>query len=189
MTSAIQHESAISIHMSPLSWTYPPCPLHPTPRDYPQVSCWGPSVMYQLSISYLFYMCVCAYMHAHCVLSRVWLFWNPLDSSPPTVGIFRPEYWNGLPFTTQGDHPDPGIEPESLVSPELWFQWFLYHYTTWEAPIYFVYGNVYVSMLLSQFIPPPPSPTVSKVSFLCLHLHSSVPFFISTIVLDSIYMH
>ena len=119
MTSAIQHESAISIHMSPLSWTYPPRPLHPTPRDYPQVSCWGPCVMYQLSISYLFYMCVCAYMHAHCVLSRVWLFWNPLDSSPPTVGIFRPEYWNGLPFTTQGDHPDPGIEPESLVSPEL----------------------------------------------------------------------
>ena len=27
------------------------------------------------------------------------------------------EYWSGLPFSTPGDHLDPGIEPESLVSP------------------------------------------------------------------------
>ena len=42
-----------------------------------------------------------------------------MDSSPPTVGIFRPEYWSGLPFTTRRDPPDPGIEPESFVSPVL----------------------------------------------------------------------
>ena len=29
------------------------------------------------------------------------------------------EYWSGLPFSTPGDHLDPGIEPESLVSPAL----------------------------------------------------------------------
>ena len=42
-----------------------------------------------------------------------------MDSSPPTVGIFRPEYWSGLPFTTRRDPPDPEIEPESLASPVL----------------------------------------------------------------------
>ena len=29
------------------------------------------------------------------------------------------EYWRGLSFPTPGDLPDPGIEPESLVSPAL----------------------------------------------------------------------
>ena len=31
----------------------------------------------------------------------------------------RQEYWSGLPFPTPGDLPDPGVEPESLVSPTL----------------------------------------------------------------------
>ena len=30
-------------------------------------------------------------------------------------GIFQQEYWNGLPFPTQGDLPDPGIKPVSPV--------------------------------------------------------------------------
>ena len=29
------------------------------------------------------------------------------------------EYWNGLPFPTPGDLPDPGIKPESPASPTL----------------------------------------------------------------------
>ena len=29
------------------------------------------------------------------------------------------EYWNGLPFLTRGDLPNPGIELMSLVSPAL----------------------------------------------------------------------
>ena len=29
------------------------------------------------------------------------------------------KYWSGLPFPTPGDLPNPGIEPTSLVSPEL----------------------------------------------------------------------
>ena len=47
---------------------------------------------------------------------------NPLDYSPPgssVHGIFRQEYWSGLPFSPSGDLPDSGIEPESLASPEL----------------------------------------------------------------------
>ena len=27
------------------------------------------------------------------------------------------KYWNGLPFSTPEDFPDPGIEPVSLASP------------------------------------------------------------------------
>ena len=33
--------------------------------------------------------------------------------------VSRQEYWNGLPFPTPGDLPDPGIEPMSLASPTL----------------------------------------------------------------------
>ena len=35
------------------------------------------------------------------------------------MGFPRQEYWNGLSFPSPGDHPDPGIEPESPVSPGL----------------------------------------------------------------------
>ena len=31
----------------------------------------------------------------------------------------RPEYWSGYPFPSPGDLPDPGIKPESLMSPAL----------------------------------------------------------------------
>ena len=31
----------------------------------------------------------------------------------------RQDYWNGLPFLSPGDLPDPGIEPRSLPFPEL----------------------------------------------------------------------
>ena len=33
--------------------------------------------------------------------------------------FFRQEYWSRLPFTSQGDLPDPGIEPKSLEFPAL----------------------------------------------------------------------
>jgi len=29
------------------------------------------------------------------------------------MGFFGQEYWNGLPFPSPGDLPDPGIEPAS----------------------------------------------------------------------------
>ena len=32
------------------------------------------------------------------------------------MGFPRQEYWNGVPFPTPWDLPDPGIEPISLVS-------------------------------------------------------------------------
>ena len=44
---------------------------------------------------------------------------NPMNCSPPgssVHGIFRQEYWSGLPFPTSGHLPNPGIESVSLVS-------------------------------------------------------------------------
>ena len=33
--------------------------------------------------------------------------------APPSMGFSRQEYWNGLPFPSPRDLPDPGIEPRS----------------------------------------------------------------------------
>ena len=42
----------------------------------------------------------------------------------------RQEYWNGLPFPTPGDLPNPGIEPADLASPTLAGRYF----TTYTLP-------------------------------------------------------
>ena len=49
-------------------------------------------------------------------LSRVWLFatpWTAAHQAPLSMGFPRQEYWSGLPFSSLGDLPDPGIEPTS----------------------------------------------------------------------------
>ena len=50
------------------------------------------------------------------LLSCVWLFatpWTVAFQAPPSMGFSRQEYWNGLPFPSPGDLPNPGIEPGS----------------------------------------------------------------------------
>ena len=54
--------------------------------------------------------------------------------------------------------------------------------------IYFTCGNIYVSVLFSQIIPPTLSPTESKILFLCLFCFLTCRVII-TIFLNSIYMH
>ena len=39
--------------------------------------------------------------------------WTVARQAPLSVGFFRQEHWNGLPFPSPGDLPDPGIEPRS----------------------------------------------------------------------------
>ena len=51
-------------------------------------------------------------------VSHVRLFCNPTDCSLPgssVHGIFRKEYWSGLPFPCPGDLPNPGIELTSAA--------------------------------------------------------------------------
>ena len=55
--------------------------------------------------------------------------------------------------------------------------------------IYFTYGNIYVSMLFSQIIPPLPSPSESKsLFFTSLSLCCLAYWIVVTIFLNSIYM-
>ena len=49
-------------------------------------------------------------------LSRVQFFgtpWTVAHQPLWSMGFSRQEYWNGLPFPSPGDIPDPGIEPKS----------------------------------------------------------------------------
>ena len=39
--------------------------------------------------------------------------WIVAHQAPLSMGFSRQEYWNGLPFPSPGDLPDPGIEPGS----------------------------------------------------------------------------
>ena len=39
--------------------------------------------------------------------------WTPAHQALQFMGFSRQEYWSGLPFTSPGDLPDPGIEPGS----------------------------------------------------------------------------
>ena len=65
----------------------------------------------------IFCPCLCVYM-----LSHVHLFvtaWTEACQVPLHVEFSRQEYWSGLPFSTPGDLPNPGIEPASLTYPVL----------------------------------------------------------------------
>ena len=44
--------------------------------------------------------------------------WTVACQAPLTMGFPRQKYWNGLPYPSSGDLPDPGIKPTSLASQE-----------------------------------------------------------------------
>ena len=49
-------------------------------------------------------------------LSQVQIFatpWTVAHQAPLSMGFSRQEYWNGLPFPSPANLPDPGIEPRS----------------------------------------------------------------------------
>ena len=54
------------------------------------------------------------------------------SQAPLSMGFPWQEYWNGLPFPTLGDLPDPGIQPASHISST--GRQILYPWATWEAP-------------------------------------------------------
>ena len=62
-----------------------------------------------------------------------------------SMGFSRKEYWSGLPCPQPGDLPDPGIKPQSLMSPTLAGRFFTTS-ATWEAP--------YTSCLCLKHNPP-----------------------------------
>ena len=45
--------------------------------------------------------------------------WTVDRQVPLSMGFSRQGHWNGLPCPSPGNLPDPGTEPESLMSPAL----------------------------------------------------------------------
>ena len=45
--------------------------------------------------------------------------WPVAHQAPLSMGFPRQEYWSGLPFSTPGDVPDPGIKLASPIPPAL----------------------------------------------------------------------
>ena len=69
------------------------------------------------------------------LLSRVQLFmvpWTVVCQAPLTIAFSQQEYWSMWSFSTPGDHPDPEMEPTSLVSPALAGIFFTIS-ATWES--------------------------------------------------------
>ena len=58
--------------------------------------------------------------------------WTVAHQAPLSMGLFRQEYWSGLPFPLPGDLSDPRIKPLSLVSPTLAGRFFTTS-ATWES--------------------------------------------------------
>ena len=65
-----------------------------------------------VSLGQLGQLSTCVFMHA-----QSWLIlchpWTAAHQDPLSIEFSRQEYWNGLPFPTLGDIPNPVIEPGS----------------------------------------------------------------------------
>ena len=70
--------------------------------------------------------------------------------APLSMGFSRQEYWSGLPFPSQGDLPNPGIEPASFMSPALADRFFTTN-ATWEAQINKCLKNKRKKILMCHF--------------------------------------
>ena len=53
------------------------------------------------------------------VMSDSGIPWTVAHQAPPSMGFSRQEYWSGLLRPPPGDLPNPGTEPEALMSPAL----------------------------------------------------------------------
>ena len=91
------------------------------------------------------YIYIYMYRHTHIYISRslshVQLFatpWTVACQVLLSMEFSRQEYWNGLPFPSPGDLPNPGIKSVSLVSPALADKFF-----TTEPSVY-TYTNTHM---------------------------------------------
>ena len=77
-------------------------------------------------------VCVCVHMHVLCCVQLFVTPWFVAHQAPLSMKFSRQEYWSGLPFSSPGHLPDPGIEPMSLASPALAGGFFATS-ATWEV--------------------------------------------------------
>ena len=142
-----QSESAICIHIYPFLLSLPPLP-HQTPFGHLRVPSSVPCAISSFPLAILNTV-VYVYQYV-CVCSPVSLqpLWTVACQAPLSMWFSQQEYWSGLPFPSPGDLPDLGIKPMSPVSPALQAD---------SLPLSHQ-GSPYISMRLSQFVPPSPSP-------------------------------
>ena len=76
----------------------------------------------------VFYVCVSVCS----VMSDFAITWTEAHQARLSMELSRQEYWNGLPFPTPGDLPDPEVELVSLSSPALAGRFFATR-TTWDV--------------------------------------------------------
>ena len=57
------------------------------------------------------------------------------------MGLFRQEYWSGLPFPSPGDLPHPALKSRLLPHP-LHCRWILYHWATGELHVSCILKNL-----------------------------------------------
>ena len=74
--------------------------------------------------------------------------WTVGCQAPLSMGFFRQEYQSGLPFSSPGDPPNPGIKPTSLTCSALAGRFFTTNATweAWELGLAFSYRNTVVHM-------------------------------------------
>ena len=53
--------------------------------------------------------CIILFCHVRLFVTS----WTVARQAPPSMEFSRQEYWSGLPFSSPGDIPDPGIKPGS----------------------------------------------------------------------------
>ena len=87
------------------------------------VDIWPKPIQYCKAIILQLKMCMYVLVTSH-----VWLFatpWTVAYQASLSMGFSRQEHWNGLPFLSPGDLPNPGIKHESLYIRHLFFSNFL----------------------------------------------------------------
>ena len=79
------------------------------------------------------------------------ILWTIAHQTLLSMGFSRQEYWSGFPCPSPGYLPDPGIKPESLVSPASAGGFFTTS-ATWEA-LTSMHSIIYVHQLRCYCIP------------------------------------
>ena len=99
--------------------------------------------MVHSSLRHSAFMSLCCAVLGHFSCFQLFAtLWTVARQAPLSMGFCRQKYWSGLPCPPPGDLPEPGIEPESLVSPALAGGFFTTS-ATWEAQVYSrCYANV-----------------------------------------------
>ena len=135
---------------------------------------------------------LCCAKSLNCVQLFVTL-WTVSCQAPQSVGFPRQEYWNGLPFPSPGDLPDPGIKLESLTSPVLVGGFFTTS-ATWEAPVNYISSVQFSCSVMSNSLQPHglqharlpcPSPTPKVCSNSCQSSQWCHPTISSSVLFSS----